>query len=426
MKFQPPYRKQVPRDLYEIYKNVLEGGYIFQDMMLERMITLAGEETTVIIVSDHGFLSGDLRPKRIPKIPAGPAIEHRTYGMICMQGEHIKKDELIFGATLLDITPTILTLFGLPAASDMRGKPLVQVFEEKINPQIIESWEDIQGETGEHSKDELKDPWAEQEALKQLIELGYIDPTKNEDMKNTVENATRESKYYLATVYVNIKKFDKALPLLKDIFMQYPKKLRYGFKLIQCYLDLNMVAEAMGIVKKMDSLVSENSFNLNYFRIKIMIAENREAEALLLLEKIKKKNFHLPEMQVRIGAVYFELKQIDKAQECFENVLQENDDNALVHHLLARIYLSKKLYKKAVEQALISVGLIHFNPAAHYHLGEALLKMGNYADAEKAFLMAISQAPGMKKAYKRLIDLYDNIFKKVNESQKYQKLIEKI
>jgi predicted AlkP superfamily phosphohydrolase/phosphomutase len=41
-----------------------------------------------------------------------------------MKGEHIQQDERIYGATLLDVTPTILTLFGLPVGEDMDGRVL--------------------------------------------------------------------------------------------------------------------------------------------------------------------------------------------------------------------------------------------------------------------------------------------------------------
>ena len=36
--------------------------------------------------------------------------------------------KLVFGASLLDITPTILTMFDLPIGKDMDGKPLLKHF----------------------------------------------------------------------------------------------------------------------------------------------------------------------------------------------------------------------------------------------------------------------------------------------------------
>ncbi len=74
-------------------------------MMLGTLLGLAGEDTTVILMSDHGFHPDHLRPKTIPDEPAGPAVEHCPYGIFVMKGPGIKKDERIYGATVVDIAP---------------------------------------------------------------------------------------------------------------------------------------------------------------------------------------------------------------------------------------------------------------------------------------------------------------------------------
>ncbi|HRZ77308.1 MAG TPA: alkaline phosphatase family protein, partial [Bacteroidales bacterium] len=83
MKFHPPRQEHIPEDQFELYREVVNGGYIFHDMMLERLLKLAGEDTTVILISDHGFHSDHLRPKHLPKLPAAPAYEHSPYGILC-------------------------------------------------------------------------------------------------------------------------------------------------------------------------------------------------------------------------------------------------------------------------------------------------------------------------------------------------------
>jgi hypothetical protein len=55
-----------------------------------------------------------------------------------MKGAGIKKDERIYGATLLDVTPTVLTLMGLPVGEDMDGRVLVQIFEEPPHREHLE------------------------------------------------------------------------------------------------------------------------------------------------------------------------------------------------------------------------------------------------------------------------------------------------
>ena len=140
MHFHPPQMEGIPDDKFEIYKDVVNGAYRFHDMMLETLLALAGPDATVILVSDHGFHSDHLRPRGIPLEPAGPAVQHRPFGIFGMKGAHIRQDERIYGATLLDVTPTILTLFGLPVGEDMDGRVLVQAFEEKPEITRIPSW----------------------------------------------------------------------------------------------------------------------------------------------------------------------------------------------------------------------------------------------------------------------------------------------
>ena len=151
MRYHPPRLDWVSKRDFEIYNRVVESGYIYHDMMLGRLLEEAGSRTTVILISDHGFHSDHRRPKYVPIEPAGPAIEHRRHGIFVMKGAGIKEDEIIFGAGLLDICPTILTLFGLPVGQDMDGIPLVNAFKHEPPVQTIDSWDKVSGNAGASS-----------------------------------------------------------------------------------------------------------------------------------------------------------------------------------------------------------------------------------------------------------------------------------
>ena len=120
-------------------------AYEFHDEMLGTLLKKAGDDVTVILMSDHGFHPDHLRPAAIPDIPAGPAIEHRDFGILVISGPGIKKDELLHGPSVLDIAPTVLSLYGLPAGEDMDGKVLSQAFEKAPEAGSIPSWEEICG-----------------------------------------------------------------------------------------------------------------------------------------------------------------------------------------------------------------------------------------------------------------------------------------
>ena len=44
MKYHPPKQKAVPQNMFEVYKDAVKSSYRFQDMMLEKILDLAGEE----------------------------------------------------------------------------------------------------------------------------------------------------------------------------------------------------------------------------------------------------------------------------------------------------------------------------------------------------------------------------------------------
>jgi len=250
MHYHPPRMEGIPEDQFEMYKDVVNGAYRFHDMLLARLLQLAGPDATVLLVSDHGFHSDHLRPRGIPSEPAGPAVQHRPFGILCLAGPHIKKDERVYGATLLDITPTILTLYGLPVGEDMDGRVVVTAFEEPPEVERIPSWERVPGECGMHPRDLRMDPTAAQAVLQQFVALGYIQPPDKNQAK-AIETAVRESKYNLARVYLYSGRPAKALPLFEELAKEKPEEPRFLEHLAQCYYSLRRNEDARTIIESL-------------------------------------------------------------------------------------------------------------------------------------------------------------------------------
>jgi len=114
-----------------------------------------------------------------------------------MAGPGIKPDERIYGASLLDIAPTVLHLFGLPVGRDMDGKVLLTALQDPAPVQRIDSWESVEGNAGMHPADAMLDPLDAVEAMKQLVALGYVAPQAG-DAAKAVEEAVLEQHYTLA------------------------------------------------------------------------------------------------------------------------------------------------------------------------------------------------------------------------------------
>ena len=425
MKYHPPQLPGIPDRPYELYKDVVNSAYRFHDMMLERLIELAGEDTTIVLLSDHGFHSDHLRPKRLPNEPAGQMSDHSPYGIICMKGPGIKKDERITGATLLDITPTLLTLFGLPVGSDMDGKALVQSLEEQLVPEMIESWENTGGECGMHPAEKKRDPLAEKEAMDQLIALGYIEPL-SEDKEQNVIRVTMEMQFYLARALMHAGRYEQALPVLEKLYAEHPEALRFGLRLANCYLTLRKIDDCRKTLLKLRETDPETKDlpQIDLTEGTLLMYENKPRKALEALLNAEKKMPHFPHLYNQLGNVYLKMQKWKEAERPFIKALSIDENNAHAHFGLGLSYLRQNKTWDAIDELLSSLGLIFHNPSAHYHLGEALLKAGEPQRAVEAFKVTIRQSPGYTRAHQWLEHIYQEILPDAENAKFHREFIQ--
>ncbi|MCH7637992.1 MAG: alkaline phosphatase family protein [Bacteroidetes bacterium] len=403
MKYHPPRQEHIPEEDFELYKEVIDAGYRFHDMMLARLLELAGEDTTVVLLSDHGFHSDKLRPRGIPKIPAGPAVEHRAFGILCMAGPGIKSDERINGASLLNVTPTILTLFGLPVGKDMAAPPLLQVFVDPPEIQLVDSWESIEGDSGQHV-DDAADPWSEQEALRQLIELGYIDEPEGDTAQHAKDSA-RDSQFNLARVYYSTGRTNEALPLFEQVYAQDSKyEHHYGIWVAHAYRSAGEIDKALALAQQLNDQQSLASISLLIVDLHLDKGEHEQAKRLL--DQLDPVEIRSVEMILRKAQIQLQSEAFEDANNTFNSVLERDPDNARAWHGLAKGHIGLKHYGDATDAALSAVAHLYHYPEAHFHLGVAMTRLGWIERAEQAFQVAIFQRPDFPLAHKWLAKLY--------------------
>ena len=419
MKYHPPKMDHVPQELYDLYKDVVVNGYRYHDMMLERLIELAGPETTIMLISDHGFHPDHLRPKSIPKVPAGPALEHSPYGIICMNGENIKQDERIYGASILDVTPTILTMFGLPVGEDMDGNVLVTAFDQEVEIEKIPNWDDVSGECGMHSKEKQEDPYTNQEALNQLVELGYIEKP-DENLEKALTGTINENDFYLARSYIDARLFDEAIPILERLFKEHPDATRYGSYLARCYQATLNIKGLREVIDKLKKEAKDDNPSLLILEGTLLLSENKPLEALKRFKKAEEISPGQPKIHMRIGHGYSALRRWVDAERMFEKELEWDPENAGAYHGLGLSHLRRGNYDKAADSFLNAVGLSYHFPFAHYHLGEALYYLTDYQRASEAFEVCLRMAPNVNKARQWLIKIYEEHLNEPEKAESYK------
>lgn len=447
MKYHPPRLDWIPEEDFDLYHQVVNAGYQFHDLMLGAYLQLAGEDTTVIIVSDHGFHPDHLRVKEIPNEPAGPADEHRHFGIIAMRGPDLIKDELVFGASLLDVTPTILALFGLPLGRDMDGKPLLNAFAAPPNIDYIPSWDEMPGEAGQHPADRQADPVDQAEALKQLVELGYIDKP-DESLEKAAQQTIKELRYNLARDYQDSRLIPQALELFAELWDENPDESRFGVHLLECQLRIDRAEEARQTLlrlqqekeryakaaaeelrkigedwkdKKPEDLSEDEQRRLNQLRKKagvnrhtLAYLQGRVLAALGEHEQALKAFAQAAQVQVHNRPSLFQhqarslmaLRRWNEAKAKLDEILSIDPVNAQAQLGLSRIYLAAKRPQPALDAALASIGLIYHNPKAHFYCGLAMRRLGRRDEAIAALQTAIAQNPVFPAAHRLLAAIY--------------------
>ena len=406
LRYHPPRLPYINKAEYALYSDVINSAYRLQDLLLGRMMQLAGDDATIIICSDHGFQVGDLRPGRLAAVPAAPAEEHRPVGILAMKGPGIKRDELVHGASVLDITPTMLTLFGLPVGADMDGKPLVEAFEDGEGAiSTIPSWEDVDGPSGMHPPGTRVEPREQRVLLEQFAALGYVDKEDGRDAPEAAELTLLERDWNLARVHMNTRQYTKALPILEDIQDRHPLRFDFGVTLAECQFRLGLTHEASEVARNLAAIYPSQA----RARILLGLAEYYRGEhkaALDHLDAVAKAKPPLPSLFTQLGTLYLLGGRTAQALDAFTEALRIDPDSPAAHLGVAKCCLRLREPEKAANAALRALGLEFGLSEAHWVLGIALARLGRTDRAITAIEASLRFAPWRGVAHRALAILY--------------------
>jgi predicted AlkP superfamily phosphohydrolase/phosphomutase/tetratricopeptide (TPR) repeat protein len=407
MRYHPPRQELISERDFELYKDVVTTGYTFHDQMLGTLLKKVADDVTVILMSDHGFHPDHLRPKSIPQIPAGPAIEHRDFGVLAMKGPGIKQDELLHGANLLDVAPTVLTIFGLPVGADMDGKVLTAAFEEPPTVKTIPSWEEVPGDDGRHPPDTRLDPVGAKESLEQLVALGYI-AKPGENREKAVADTIQELRYNLAMAYQDADRHTEAAEILRELRQGDPDEQRFAVCLFVSCQALGLRAEMKEIVDDLDgrrrALFEESQVHLKEFaQLVRQRQEERKASA-----PSKAEAGNEAETEETLEQAEGEEVETEKPEPLLtpEPLLNLEERKQLAHwrnlrrfhppvidYLRAQVLALGRLYGEALE-SLQKVQEAHLaRPGLFLQTGELYRKMGHWDEAEQAYGKALGVDP---------------------------------
>ncbi len=175
------------------YSTILPDYYRFLDESLGVLIQSVREDATVILVSDHGMETGnrsgsfDPTGKRMDILSGGH--EEAPPGVLIAAGPRIRqvRDQLDLDAisyeilpdigSILDVTPTVLALRGLPVGEDMDGRALAGIFDDSFRQAVAPAFVASHDALGKLDLEEehALTPEEAQDRLEELRSLGYVE-----------------------------------------------------------------------------------------------------------------------------------------------------------------------------------------------------------------------------------------------------------
>ena len=402
MPYHPPRMEGIPEADFELYKQVVTGIYKLHDLFLCRLMQLAGPDTAIVLVSDHGFHSDHLRPKFTPRVPAGITVWHRPQGVFIASGAGFKRDELVYGARLLDIAPTILHWFGLPVGADMEGRVLEEIFDGPKRPvETVPTWE-----TGDDSQRKRKSlgPGADKALLEQFVALGYIDEIPDDPGQAAAET-NRENDWNIARACMYGQRYAQALPLLENCFHAAPFRTDYAQVLATCQMQLGLLDEADATVAKAAETFGRTE-QADLVRASIAIQKEDFHAALEALERVREKSPGEVQLQLMLAQSYQALRRFSDAETAARAVLAADPHNAQAFLVLARGFLHADRAEEAADAAAECIGLQFGNPQGHFLLGAALASQEQFEAAVRPLENCLHLAPTFLRAQRLLARVY--------------------
>ena len=133
-------------------------SYIHTDSIIERFVA-AYPSATVVIASDHGWTFSGYEHFGSPD------------GVLIVSGPAVKKAHSLNGASILDVTPTVLEALGIPLSRELEGEALGGIWHVRpASSGMVERYPAVAA-----SEDGGVDVRLSEEDEERLRALGYID-----------------------------------------------------------------------------------------------------------------------------------------------------------------------------------------------------------------------------------------------------------
>lgn len=454
MRHAPPALPGVDREEARRFGMAVDEYYRHVDDLVGRLLEAAGESTAVILCSDHGFRTGDNRPLTESRIGYGQAADwHRKYGVLILHGPPFRKGRELEEASVLDITPTVLALFGLPVAEDMDGRPILDAFE----PAFLQAHPIAYIPTHERNPAagaarvaeaarppdaaQPADPEGDRELKEKLRSLGYLRQDTPSSHNNrgmllmTVgkydeaiaefERAIQGSedlgiaRLNIARAHLRRKDYDAAVAALEAHLARQPRSKEAENLLGNIAMERGRMREAeehfhKALAYEPNFTDARNSLGILYDRL------GREPDAIREFLRVIEVDKEYAEALNNLGVIYKKQGRKGEAIAAFQKAITADPEFAGSYSNLALVHEQEGNQKAAEEQYRKALKRDPKNAAVRTNYGGLLYALGRLEESRRELEQAVAIDPSYASAHNNLGAVYGKLGRLQDEISAYR------
>ena len=323
-----------------------------------------------------------------------PVAWHRQQGIFIAAGPAIRQDELLHGANLLDIAPTVLTLLGIPVPDDMDGRALLNILKHPPSqPARVASYEEPHPHDGIH-----------RDIAREETDPGRLARRSNSSPRSGISNcrtATTPMTCWRRRFGIDAGTWRRSTsrpaarrkpsPSCASCWRSATWRPCGAASPCVCWPCNGPRMRWKSPRRFWPRKSSLPWHGLIQGQAKLRLDDT--AEALRLLEPLAKDELRLPRLSLALGQTYLRCGMIPEAERAFRRALERDEDDAEAHDGLGVVLRRQKRYEDAIYEHMRAAALEHQHAQTHINLGIALAKHGQVDWAIRAFETAARLAP---------------------------------
>jgi Tfp pilus assembly protein PilF len=264
MPYAPPRLPWIDPVEFDAYRGAVAAAYREQDRILGDLLAGGTDSTLIVVLSDHGFRSGEARLKELSNMEGAAAARwHEPEGILLLAGAGVRAGHHIEGASVYDIAPTVLAYLGIPPPPAWPGRVLTDAISIPLpSPAELPSGlESLPGASGDTTRGIMALPPAETEATT-LNNLGLALAAQGRDpdaiatfrqalARDPELNSARNN---LATVLLRTGEVEPAVRELEEALRRDPGYAQAWMNLGLCRLRLRQFPPAVEALERAHAL----------------------------------------------------------------------------------------------------------------------------------------------------------------------------